>query len=128
MRSMNHVSALSTMPDAPKQPSSAPEADNPHRTFDGQEEGHVPTFPVPERNLGKDGYPAPFVQGGLDGWKEEWKKSVGDQGDEWWRKAAEDNLYWHRPFTTVRAGGFENGDTQWLCVLSGLLFFPSTFH
>jgi len=101
------------MPDAPKQLSSAPEADNPHRTFDGQEEGHVPTFPVPERNLGKDGYPAPFVQGGLDGWKEEWKKSVGDQGDEWWRKAAEDNLYWHRPFTTVRAGGFENGDTQW---------------
>jgi acetyl-CoA synthetase len=128
MRFMNHVSDPLIMPDAPKQSSSAPEADNPHRTFDGQEEGHVPTFPVPERNLGKDGYPAPFVQGGLDGWKEEWKKSVGDQGDEWWRKAAEDNLYWHRPFTTVRAGGFENGDTQWLCVSLSLFVSPLTFH
>ncbi len=27
---------------------------------------------------------------------------------------AKENLYWHRPFTTVTSGGFEHGDVQWL--------------
>ena len=26
---------------------------------------------------------------------------------------ARETLYWYRPFETVRAGGFENGDIAW---------------
>jgi hypothetical protein len=26
---------------------------------------------------------------------------------------AKESLYWHRPYKTVRAGGFEAGDIQW---------------
>jgi hypothetical protein len=26
---------------------------------------------------------------------------------------AKESLYWHRPYKTVRAGGFEEGDVQW---------------
>lgn len=101
-------------------------------------------FEVPERNKGTGGYPAPWIEGGQDAYKKQWEESVGDKGDEWWRKAscfysllqdiqssrlplyynftaftrhtqtAQEHLYWHRPFQTVRSGSFKNADTQWL--------------
>jgi len=43
----------------------------------------------------------------------EYAKTVGPDSDEWWREAAK-SLDWITPFKTVRAGGFEHGDIQWL--------------
>lgn len=61
---------------------------HPHHTYDGQDEDSVPVFPVPERNLGKNGLPTPFISGDLDTYREVWKKTVGDDSDEWWRKVS----------------------------------------
>lgn len=67
-------------------PASDGKKDHPHHTYDGQDEDSVPVYPVPERNLGKNGLPTPFISGDLDTYREEWKKTVGEGSDEWWRK------------------------------------------
>lgn len=93
--------------------------DNPptpnHHIEYGLDESNIPIYPIPERLLGKNGLPAPHIGPDFDAYKREWEKSVGeDTADDWWREKAEKELYWHRPFKTVRSGGFENGDVQWL--------------
>ncbi|KAG8705932.1 acetyl-CoA synthetase [Ceratobasidium sp. 423] len=68
---------------------------------------------VAPRMKGTDGRPKPHVGPGLDDYKAVHAKTVGEGSDEWWAEAAKDLLYWHRPFETVRAGSFDNGDVAW---------------
>jgi hypothetical protein len=57
----------------------------------------------------------PHVGPSLDDYHKFHADTVGgpEGSDEWWRVKAKETLYWHRPFETVRSGGFEHGDIQW---------------
>lgn len=71
-------------------------------------------FPVPLRLQGKDDkFPKPNIGPDYKAYLAEYEKSVGPGSDDWWREQAK-NLDWYTPFKTVRAGGFEHGDIQWL--------------
>lgn len=78
----------------------------------------IPVYHPPHRMHKKNGYPEPHIGPDLEAYKKEWRKSVGKDGEgsgeAWWKEKAESMLTWHRPFRTVKAGGFENGDVQWL--------------
>lgn len=70
-------------------------------------------FAPPPRLQGKEGRPKPHIGPDYKAYLDEYAKTVGPNSDEWWREAAK-ALDWITPFKTVRAGGFENGDVQWL--------------
>ena len=70
-------------------------------------------FPVPKRLQGTDGYPKPNLGPDYKAYLKEYEKSVGPESDGWWKEQAK-NLDWYTDFKTVRAGGFEEGDIQWL--------------
>ncbi|TFL07684.1 acetate--CoA ligase [Pterulicium gracile] len=55
----------------------------------------------------------PHVGPDIDAYRKAHASTVGDQSDEWWAEQARENLYWDRPFKTVRSGGFETGDIAW---------------
>lgn len=74
---------------------------------------HVSAIPVASRMKGTDGRPKPHVGPDLEDYQKLHGMTVGQNSDEFWRKAANEMLYWNRPFTTVRAGGFEHGDVVW---------------
>ncbi|KXS17871.1 acetyl CoA synthetase [Gonapodya prolifera JEL478] len=50
--------------------------------------------------------------GTLDEYRKRYKQSIED-GDVFWDKAAKSTLKWTIPFTTIRSGGFEDGDVSW---------------
>ena len=70
-------------------------------------------FPPPPRLQGKEGRPKPHVGPDYSAYLAEYRKSVGPDSDAWWVEKAKE-LAWYTPFKTVRAGGFEFGDVQWL--------------
>jgi len=70
-------------------------------------------FPVPARLQGKNGHPSPNLGPDYKAYLKEYEKSVGPDSDAWWTEQAK-NLDWYTPFKTVQAGGFEEGDIQWL--------------
>ncbi|RUS27648.1 acyl-activating enzyme, partial [Jimgerdemannia flammicorona] len=76
------------------------------------DEDHVnppdPIIPVPAR-LKQN--PTPFVDS-LEKYKQMYKESI-ENGDEFFRKLANELLTWFRPFQTVRYGTFEQGDVAW---------------
>ncbi|KAG8894116.1 acetyl-CoA synthetase [Tulasnella sp. 408] len=73
----------------------------------------APTHPIAPRVQGKDGRPKPHVGPGLEDYKTFHAKTIGKESDEFWAQTARDLLHWDRPFSTVRAGGFKNGDIVW---------------
>ena len=70
-------------------------------------------FHPPARLQGSDGRPKPHIGPDYKAYLAEYEKTIGDGSDEWWTKVAQE-LDWFSPFKTVRAGGFEYGDVQWL--------------
>lgn len=72
-------------------------------------------FPPPIRVQGKDTskYPTPNLGPDYKAYLAEYEKSVGPNSDDWWREQAK-ALDWYSPFKTVSAGGFLEGDIQWL--------------
>jgi acetyl-CoA synthetase len=72
-------------------------------------------FPPPKRvQGGHNGCPKPHIGPDYESYLKEYKKTVGPDADKWWAEQANQHLDWIRPFKTVRAGGFEYGDVQWL--------------
>jgi acetyl-CoA synthetase len=71
-------------------------------------------FPPPARLRGEDGRPKPHIGPDYKAYLNEYAKTVGPDSDKWWKEQAEKELDWYTPFKTVRAGGFEFGDVQWL--------------
>lgn len=71
-------------------------------------------YAPPPRLQGKDGRPKPHVGPNYEAYVKEWAKTVGPNSDEWWGAKARETLDWYEDFKTVRAGGFEHGDVQWL--------------
>jgi len=71
-------------------------------------------FPPPPRLQGKGGYPKPHIGPDYKAYLEVYEQTVGKNSDKWWKETAEKELDWFTPFKTVRAGGFEHGDVQWL--------------
>jgi len=76
--------------------------------------GHLHSYPPPPRLQGLEGHPKPHLGPNFDAYKREWEKSVGPDSDKWWAEKARECLSWFSDFKTVSAGGFENGDIQWL--------------
>lgn len=73
-------------------------------------------FPPPSRLQAKDEggkYPKPNLGPDYQAYLKEYEKSVGPNSDKWWREQAK-NLDWYSDFKTVSAGGFKEGDIQWL--------------
>ena len=71
-------------------------------------------FPPPVRLQGADGRPKPHIGPDYKAYLAEYSKTVGPDSDKWWAEKANELLDWYTPFKTVRAGGFEFGDVQWL--------------
>lgn len=71
-------------------------------------------FPPPSRLQGTGDHPKPHVGPDYKAYLSIYEKTVGKGSDAWWRETAEKELSWFTPFKTVRAGGFEAGDVQWL--------------
>lgn len=71
-------------------------------------------FHPPPRLQGKDGRPKPHIGPDYKAYLAEYVKTVGPDSDKWWAEKANEELDWYTPFKTVRAGGFEFGDVQWL--------------
>ncbi|KAK7464861.1 acetyl-coenzyme A synthetase 2 [Stygiomarasmius scandens] len=59
------------------------------------------------------GQPKPHVRPDRKAYEEAHKESVGERGDEWWAKKANETLSWDRPFQTVRSGSFSQGNIAW---------------
>ncbi len=70
-------------------------------------------FPPPPRLQGIDGRPKPHIGPDYKAYLAEYSKTIGPDSDAWWKGMAH-SLDWYTPFKTVRAGGFEFGDVQWL--------------
>jgi len=70
-------------------------------------------FPPPPRLQGIDGRPKPHIGPDYKAYLTEYSKTIGPDSDAWWKGMAH-SLDWYTPFKTVRAGGFEFGDVQWL--------------
>ena len=83
------------------------------RTLPDSTEGASDVFHPPPRLQGQDGRPKPHIGPDYKAYLKEYSKTVGPDSDAWWREAAKE-LDWFTPFQTVRAGGFEHGDVQWL--------------
>lgn len=89
----------------------------------------VPTHPVAPRL--KNGPRTPHIGPDIDAYRAAHALTTAEDSDEWWAKVrttvhlstsginvlssqvARETLHWDRPFQTVRAGGFETGDTLW---------------
>lgn len=54
----------------------------------GQDVDKIPVFAVPDRLKGAEGRPKPFIGPDVKAYLEEWKKSVGENSDEWWAKVS----------------------------------------
>ena len=78
-------------------------------------------FPPPTRLQGTDGRPKPHIGPDHNAYLAEYIKTVGPDSDQWWADKANEMLDWFTPFKTVRAGGFEFGDVQWLYVQPRIL-------
>lgn len=70
-------------------------------------------FPPPPRLQGQEGRPKPHIGPDFSAYEKVYKQSVGEGSDKWWAEQAQ-QLDWISQFKTVRAGGFEEGDIQWL--------------
>ncbi|KAI9284249.1 acetyl-coenzyme A synthetase [Umbelopsis sp. AD052] len=70
-----------------------------------------PIYQVPKRLLDKNSAPTPYVDS-FEKYQELWKQSVEDP-DTFFSKLSKELLSWSKPFTTVRSGGFEQGDVAW---------------
>lgn len=71
----------------------------------------VQTRPIAPR-LSSSGK-VPHIGPDLEAYHNAHRQTVGSGSDDWWSQMANDILHWHRPFKTVRTGGFENGDVCW---------------
>ncbi|KAG5643417.1 acetyl-CoA synthetase [Asterophora parasitica] len=71
----------------------------------------VPKHPIAPRVA--NGPRTPHVGPHIDAYHQAHKVTVGEGSDEWWAQKARETLHWDRPFQTVRAGSFENGDIAW---------------
>ena len=97
------------------------------------EHENVPALPIAAR-MRDPARPKPHIGPTMADYKKVHAHTVGNNSDDFWRKvrcprltetiilttyiypsdqAALDMLYWNRPFTTVRAGGFKDGDIVW---------------
>ncbi|KZS88023.1 acetate--CoA ligase [Sistotremastrum niveocremeum HHB9708] len=74
---------------------------------------HVPLHPVAPRLQGTDGRPKPHIGPTRADYDKAYAATTGAHSDAFWRQAAQDMLHWDRPFHTVRAGSFQNGDIVW---------------
>ncbi|KAI5481396.1 hypothetical protein MNV49_004152 [Pseudohyphozyma bogoriensis] len=69
----------------------------------------APTHPVAHRLSSKE-HTTPHAN--PDEYAKLYKESVEDSTG-FWDRMAKEHIYWHRPYSTVQAGGFEAGDVQW---------------
>ena len=97
------------------------------------EHENVPALPIAAR-MRDPARPKPHIGPTMADYKKVHAHTVGNNSDDFWGKvrcprlaetiilttyiypsdqAALDMLYWNRPFTTVRAGGFKDGDIVW---------------
>lgn len=94
------------------------------------EHENVPALPIAAKMRDSAG-PKPHIGPALKDYQKVHALTVGKDSDDFWRKvrtpsrympddiliscdqAALDMLYWNRPFTTVRSGGFKDGDIVW---------------
>lgn len=79
-----------------------------------EDETHHLLYPPPLRLQGQDNRPKPHIGPDFEAYQKEWAKTVGEGSDAWWAETARKSLSWISDFQTVRAGGFEFGDVQWL--------------
>ncbi|KAG8768771.1 acetyl-CoA synthetase [Serendipita sp. 405] len=73
----------------------------------------VPPLPIASRMAGAADRPKPHIGPGIEDYRKAHGVTVGKDSDAFWRKAANEMLYWSRPFDTVRSGSFKNGDVVW---------------
>ncbi|KAG8835825.1 acetyl-CoA synthetase [Serendipita sp. 399] len=73
----------------------------------------VPALPIAARMAGAADRPKPHIGPGIDDYRKAHSATVGKNADAFWGKAAKEMLYWSRPFESVRAGSFKNGDIVW---------------
>ncbi|KZT08091.1 acetyl-coenzyme a synthetase [Laetiporus sulphureus 93-53] len=71
----------------------------------------VPTHPIAPRL--KNGPKEPHVGPHIHAYRSIHQQTLGHESDKWWAKMARETISWDRPFHTVRAGSFENGDIVW---------------
>ncbi|KAF9930845.1 acetyl-CoA synthetase, partial [Modicella reniformis] len=74
------------------------------------EEEHT-LYPVPARLLDTTQCPEPYIKS-VEQYKEMHRQSI-EHPDEFFGELANELLSWSRPFSTVKHGGFEHGDTAW---------------
>ena len=97
----------------------------------------LPVKPHPIAPRVKQHHKKSHVGPDIQAYRDHHSKTVGEGSDEWWAKVhpppstyacphclirrslslhlqvARETLHWDRPFKTVRAGSFENGDIVW---------------
>ncbi|KIJ29948.1 hypothetical protein M422DRAFT_235032 [Sphaerobolus stellatus SS14] len=69
--------------------------------------------PIASRVKGNHPHPKPHVGPSRKEYEDHHAQTVGPHSDAWWGKMARETLHWDRPFQTVRAGSFDNGDIVW---------------
>ncbi|TFY75948.1 hypothetical protein EWM64_g8064 [Hericium alpestre] len=75
------------------------------------ENAPIPIHPVAPRM--SNGTRKPHIGPHFHAYKTAHNETIGHESDKWWAKMARETLYWDRPFHTVRAGSFEQGDIAW---------------